>query len=111
MILKLTVRSGNVQVKEENNEGPIIIILKHLRSCYVNNNDINNNICTLLKVLLLGTLHTFHVIPMMMYYYHPHLTDKDIGRNDDSWWTQEFIQFRLLFVPILSTTIRSLLCE
>ena len=64
-ILKLIVKSGNICIKWENNEGPIIIILRYLKICYVSNNYINN-ICTILIVLLLGTLYTSHVILMMM---------------------------------------------
>lgn len=65
MILKLIVKSGNICIKEENNEEPIIIILRYVKSCYVSNNYINN-ICTVSIVLLLGTLYTSHVILMMM---------------------------------------------
>lgn len=65
MIFKLIVKSGNICIKEENNEEPIIIILKYVKSCYVSNNYINN-ICPVSIVLLLGTLYTSHIILMMM---------------------------------------------
>lgn len=65
MILKLIVKSGTICINKENNEGPIIIVLRYLKSCYVSNNYINN-ICTVLIVLLLGTLYTSHVILTMM---------------------------------------------
>lgn len=60
MILKFSVRSGVVWIEEENNEGFIIIILKYLKSCYVNNNDIINNIYFLL--VFLGFRYVIYVL-------------------------------------------------
>lgn len=117
-ILKtMFVRNGNVWIEKENNEWFVIIILKYLKNCYINNNDINYNIYPLLTPLCVRHVVQFscnsHNNPKcyVLYCYYSNFTDKELDYKGGSRWGQDFIHFHLLLRSFLSATAHGPLCK